>query len=157
MSSMNTRLCVENGVFMVFELPYIQPLVFPPSVSPLFNFFSSFSLLLKSVRAPISRLDPWKRLCNFLEDYRDGFIQYQSGQLRTFRNNPSPMEGGTSLSGGQRGHQKQGGRKRFQSRSLHAFFNPSTSPPAPFKSCLMKNMAVKTTCVQLYETCSCSD
>lgn len=27
------------------------------------------------------RLDLWKRLCNFLEDYSDGFTQYQSEQM----------------------------------------------------------------------------
>lgn len=35
----------------------------------------------QSVSAPISQLDLWKCLRNFLEDYSDGFIQYQSEQM----------------------------------------------------------------------------
>lgn len=35
----------------------------------------------QSVSAPISQLEPWKCLCNFLKDYSDGFIQYQSVQM----------------------------------------------------------------------------
>lgn len=43
----------------------------------------SVLLLLNSPPHPhshssLSRLDLWKRLCNFLEDYRDGFTHYQS-------------------------------------------------------------------------------
>lgn len=111
-------------------------------------------ILTPTLSAPISRLDLWKRLYNFLEDYSDGFTQYQSEQMWGPRN--SPQLSRCFLSSGQRAPPLPENRADVNvfNHAPACFLNISPSVPVHL---FPPSVFFEITRFQLYETCCYND